>query len=242
MPTTSGRRLISPLTRSSGLVTDFMLPAPRSPDGRTIRDDQSDPRQAWGTAGIMPVTNPLERLNEEIKRRAHVVASSPTPKAVRLVRALAVERHENWLEAHRYLNMDDLREHKKEALRMAAWNPPTCPVDNAARCPQGPLPQHHDQICRRFSTQLAAFRSGQSITGSVSAGGRSRPRSRARSSVAAGATRTASPRSGPFPNALSQSTSALAAAGALSRPTAAALLLGAVQEAGQPSPARPGQG
>jgi hypothetical protein len=28
--------------------------------------------------------------------------------------------HENWLEAPRYLNMDDLREHKKEALRMAA--------------------------------------------------------------------------------------------------------------------------
>ena len=39
---------------------------------------------------------------------------------LRLVRALAVEMHENWLEAHRYLNMDDLREHKKEALRMAA--------------------------------------------------------------------------------------------------------------------------
>jgi hypothetical protein len=32
----------------------------------------------------------------------------------------AVETHENWLEAHRYLNMDDLREHKKEVLRMAA--------------------------------------------------------------------------------------------------------------------------
>ncbi len=27
---------------------------------------------------------------------------------------------ENWPEAHRCLNMDDLREHKKEALRMAA--------------------------------------------------------------------------------------------------------------------------
>ena len=37
-----------------------------------------------------------------------------------LVRALAVETHENWLEQHRYLNMDDLREHKKEALRRAA--------------------------------------------------------------------------------------------------------------------------
>ena len=26
---------------------------------------------------------------------------------------LAVETHENWLEAHRCLNMNDLREHKK---------------------------------------------------------------------------------------------------------------------------------
>jgi transposase-like protein len=38
----------------------------------------------------------------------------------RLVRALAVEMHENWLEAHRYLNMDDLKEHKKAQLRQAA--------------------------------------------------------------------------------------------------------------------------
>jgi transposase-like protein len=37
-----------------------------------------------------------------------------------LVRALAVEAHENWLEQHHYLNLDDLREHKKEALRRAA--------------------------------------------------------------------------------------------------------------------------
>jgi putative transposase len=32
---------------------------------------------------------------------------------LRLVRALGVETHENWLEQHRYLNMDDLREHKR---------------------------------------------------------------------------------------------------------------------------------
>ena len=38
----------------------------------------------------------------------------------RLIRALAVETHENWLEAHRYLNMNDLREHKKAHLRKAA--------------------------------------------------------------------------------------------------------------------------
>jgi len=36
------------------------------------------------------------------------------------VRALAVETHENWLEANRYLNMDDLKEQKKPQLRQAA--------------------------------------------------------------------------------------------------------------------------
>jgi len=35
----------------------------------------------------------------------------------RLVRALAVETHENWLEGTRYLNMDHLVELKKEQMR-----------------------------------------------------------------------------------------------------------------------------
>ncbi len=39
---------------------------------------------------------------------------------LRLVRALAVETHENWLAAIRYLNMEHLKEHKKEVLRPAA--------------------------------------------------------------------------------------------------------------------------
>lgn len=66
-------------------------------------------------------TNMLERLNEEIKRRTYVVRIFPNAEScLRLVRALAVETHENWLEAHRYLNMEDLREHKKLALREAA--------------------------------------------------------------------------------------------------------------------------
>jgi putative transposase len=36
------------------------------------------------------------------------------------VRALAVETHENWLEARRYLKGEDLKEHKKDQLREAA--------------------------------------------------------------------------------------------------------------------------
>jgi putative transposase len=36
------------------------------------------------------------------------------------VRALAVEMHEDWLEATRYLNMNHLKEHRKEAQRALA--------------------------------------------------------------------------------------------------------------------------
>ena len=63
-------------------------------------------------------TNMLERLNQELKRRTHVVRIFPhAHSCLRLVRALAVETHESWLEAPRYLNMEHLREHKKAQLR-----------------------------------------------------------------------------------------------------------------------------
>jgi putative transposase len=69
----------------------------------------------------MKSTNMLERFNQEIKRRTHVVRIFPNmASCLRLVRALAVETHENWLEGTRYLNMQHLAEHKKTALRQAA--------------------------------------------------------------------------------------------------------------------------
>jgi putative transposase len=69
----------------------------------------------------MKSTNMLERLNEEIRRRTYVVRIFPNPEScLRLVRALCVETHEAWLEAHIYLDMQILKEHKKEMLRQAA--------------------------------------------------------------------------------------------------------------------------
>lgn len=63
-------------------------------------------------------TNMLERMNEEIKRRTRVVRIFPNQEScLRLIRALAVETHEGWLEEHRYLNMQLLPEQKKEQLR-----------------------------------------------------------------------------------------------------------------------------
>lgn len=66
-------------------------------------------------------SNMLERLMEEFKRRTLVVRIFPNvASCLRLIRALAIEMHENWIEATRYLNMEPLSEQKKEALRKIA--------------------------------------------------------------------------------------------------------------------------
>ncbi|HEY0793206.1 MAG TPA: transposase, partial [Chthoniobacterales bacterium] len=54
-------------------------------------------------------TNVLERLNQEIKRRTNVVRIFPhEASCLRLVRALAVEIHEEWAEGPRYLDLSVL--------------------------------------------------------------------------------------------------------------------------------------
>lgn len=69
----------------------------------------------------MKSTNMLERFNQEIKRRTNVLRIFPNAAScLRLVRSLAVDIHENWLEENRDLNMGDLKELKKTELRKAA--------------------------------------------------------------------------------------------------------------------------
>lgn len=69
----------------------------------------------------MKSTNMLERINEELKRRTLVVRIFPNAAScLRLVRALAAEIHEDWIEATRYLNMELLEEHRREQLRRRA--------------------------------------------------------------------------------------------------------------------------
>src|SRR5262249_40011767 len=61
-------------------------------------------------------TNILERLNEEIKRRTLAVRIFPdTTICLRLIRTIAGAMHANWIEATRYLNMDFLKEHRKQS-------------------------------------------------------------------------------------------------------------------------------
>jgi transposase-like protein len=58
-------------------------------------------------------TNMLERLNQK-----QVIRIFPNLESyLRLIRALAVEIHEGWLETPCYLNMEPLAEQKKGQLR-----------------------------------------------------------------------------------------------------------------------------
>ena len=74
----------------------FVLPVPLSrmvaPYAMAER-----PRPDIGTAQLIPVTNPLERLNGEIKRRTDVVGIFPNDSAIlRLVGAVLMEQNDEW--------------------------------------------------------------------------------------------------------------------------------------------------
>ena len=66
------------------------------------------PRSHWRQ---IHSTNPLERLNKEIKRRTHVVGIFPNEHAVtRLIGALMLEQNDEWAVTRRYMTLETVNQ------------------------------------------------------------------------------------------------------------------------------------
>ncbi len=62
-----------------------------------------------GVSLVIPGTNPLERLNKEIKRRTAVVGIFPNRAAlIRLVGMVLAEQDDEWQDGRRYFRPDTM--------------------------------------------------------------------------------------------------------------------------------------
>jgi putative transposase len=73
-------------------------------------------------------TNPLERLNKEVKRRSDVFGIFPNePAIMRLVGAVPMEQHDEWQLQHRYMQLEAMAELTTTADAEPLQLPPQAP-------------------------------------------------------------------------------------------------------------------
>ena len=92
---------------------------------RVLRDGGEDtlsymafPEEHWRQ---LHSTNPLERLNKEIKRRSDVVGIFPTRQAVlRLIGSVLMEQDDEWVTGRRYFSQESMRKRRSAADNTAA--------------------------------------------------------------------------------------------------------------------------
>ena len=93
------------------LVAKYRKTAPRLSEWLEENIDQAltyftFPRKLWKR---IRTSNIVERFNRELRRRTRVVSIFPNEEAtVRLVAALLIETHEEWINSPRYLDIETI--------------------------------------------------------------------------------------------------------------------------------------
>jgi putative transposase len=106
---------------------------PRWPKLSTLMDESEHDTLAYMGFPIqhrakLHSTNPLERLNKEVKRRADVVGIFPGEAAiVRLIGAVLLEANDEWQLQHRYMQVEAMAE--LVPLLIERETPPSQPLD-----------------------------------------------------------------------------------------------------------------
>jgi putative transposase len=89
---------------------------PRWPRLATLMDESEHDVLAYMSFPVqhrtkLHSTNPLERLNKEVKRRADVVGIFPgEPSITRLIGAVLLEQNDEWQTGHRYMQLEGMAE------------------------------------------------------------------------------------------------------------------------------------
>jgi putative transposase len=89
---------------------------PRWPKLAVLMDESEHEVLAYMTFPVqhrtkLHSTNPLERLNKEVKRRADVVGIFPNePAIIRLIGAILLKQNDEWQLQHRYMQLEAMAE------------------------------------------------------------------------------------------------------------------------------------